>query len=64
MADNEKVIVHERSGGGGGAALAVVLVILLLVVLFFVFGGTKLFTGGSVETVNVHISGATDSGGK
>lgn len=61
MADNEKVIVHERSGGGG-TALAIVLVIALLVVLFFVFGGTRLFTDGGTETVNVHVSGVTDSG--
>jgi len=64
MADNEKVIVHERSGGGGIAALVVVLLIAVLVVVFFAFGGTKMFAGNSGETVNVHISGAADDSGK
>jgi hypothetical protein len=38
-------------------------VIVLLVVLFFVFGGTKLFTGGGTETVNVHVDGGGGNGG-
>lgn len=54
MAETEKrEVIVERDRRGPGVGVAVAIILLILIILFLLFGGLKMFSGGTTNTTNI-----------